>query len=627
MIVLNDFFEGMSKQLLRGVHARAFGQKGLLNNTLMQSEVLKHFADKKRVAEMVSKMEPWQQRCLSLVYRSGNRGLSLTELRLTVPVSKSRDLQKFLLSMCREYLLWRTASGNNYVYYGFSDFYPCMKLDSEEVSSSLNSFAAYQNLLDWHICQVLSHAMRKELKVNSSGSIHRRSYQICVDSFAAAKQMSDRAAENEVSLIFNFLVQNKWLELEDSCLVPSEIALDFIRKNGFRLHQDVLSWWLNERFHGDRNHCVSLLKELVSPKPVMDAAYLMWVLDPTSRLQEKSSELSWDYLPRVLRELWLLGLVKFNMVKGKVSAVVLDQSGVDWMEKSVASIPEQNISCLPNFELIASTGTSARVLFTLACLAKVETDEVYLRFNLNRETYVQGLKCGLPESEIEHFKTWIKPPENVASTIEEWNAAFYGAKVQTVRLLKIEDQDVLAELAKFPQFVDCTEEYIPGYGFILKPELEHKVFELLENYGFCPFVERSNANRGAAPADEWRKDFVCPWHESKAPDYELKEDADEGSIQTALNSTKYGNTYQQLSMFDLVKVLRYAKTVGTLVGAKVKDPAKRNAKEEEKIFFVHGLRLAKSPQTLDIQIYGQEEHESLDLTFIREVKVIGKKEL
>ncbi|MCQ2104749.1 MAG: hypothetical protein MJZ26_03050 [Fibrobacter sp.] len=627
MIVLNDFFDGMSKQLLRSVHARAFGQKGLLNNALIQSDVLKHFADKKRVAEKVSKMEPWQRRCLSLIYRSDKRGLSLTELRLTVPVSKSRDLQKFLLDMCRDFVLWRTASASNFVYYGFSDFYDAVKYEPEEEVSDNGTFSTYQNLIDWHICLVLSFAMRKELKVNTSGAIHRRSYQICLDALVAAKQVSERAAENELSLIFNFLIQNEWLELEDSCLVPSETALDFIRKNGFRLHQDVLSWWLKERFRGDRGHCAKLLKELESPKSIVEASYLMWVLDPSSRLQDKNKELPWDYLPRVLRELWLLGLVQFKMAKGKISSVVLDQSGKDWVEKSMASIPEQSISCLPNFELITSTGTSARVLFTLACLAKVETDEVYMRFNLNRETYVQGLKCGLPESEIEHFKTWIKPPENVASTIEEWNASYYGAKVQTVRLLKIEDQGVLAQLSKFPQFVECTEEYIPGYGFILKPECESRVFEFLENFGYCPFVERRNENRAAAPAEEWRKDFVCTWHDTKAPDYELKDDADEGTIQTALNSTKYGNTYQQLSTFDLVKVLRYAKTVGTLVGAKVKDPAKRTAKEVEKVFFVHSLRLAKSPQTLDIQVYGAQEHETLDLSFIRELKVIGKKEL
>lgn len=185
---------------------------------------------------------------------------------------------------------------------------------------------------------------------------------------------------------------------------------------------------------------------------------------------------------------------------------------------------------------------------------------------------------------------------------------------------------MLAELSRFPQFTEATTEYIPGYGFILKPELEHKAFEILENYGYCPFVEKHDVNRLPAPTEEWRKDFVVAWPEAKAPDYELKDDADENTLQTALNSTKYGSNYQKMSTFDLVKVLRYAKTVGTLVGVKAKDPVKRNAKEEEKIFFVHALKLAKSPQVIEIQIYGKEEREMLDLSFIQEVKVFNGKE-
>ena len=388
----------------------------------------------------------------------------------------------------------------------------------------------------------------------------------------------------------------------------------------------MLSWWLKERFRGDRSHCVRLLRMLEKPVSAFEASRLFWVLDPSFRLQEKGSELTWDFLPRALRELWLLGFVRITLSGGKIASVVLDQSGKDWLDSSIASIPEQNISCLPNFELIASTGTAPRVLFMLACLAHVENDEMYLRFSLNRESYMRGLKCGIAESEIESFKGWIKPPVNVESTLAEWNSSYYGAKVQTVRLLKIDSADVLGELSRFPQFMECADEFIPGYGFVLKPELEGRAFEILTNYGYCPFVERNGENRTAAPADEWRKDFAVAWPEAKAPDYELKEIVDSESLRTALNSTKYGNNYQRLSNFDLVQVLRYAKTVGALIGAKVKNPAKRGDKEIERNFFVHALKLAKSPQFIEIQPYGSEAPEMLELSFIQEVKVYNGKQ-
>ena len=625
MFDLNAFFDGMSKPLLRNAHAKAFGHKGLLNNALIQDETLSYYNDKNRVGAIVEKMEPWQRRCIGLIYNSASRGLTYNELRLTVPVTKARDLQAFLLTMCREYLLWRTSSANSTVYYGFSNFMGCFNLPASSEVSSTGSGLSYQNLLDWHVCQVLAYAMSGELKLNNSLLLHRHSYQVCAESFKSSAQVSEKAAENELSLIFNFLIGNGWLEREDSILVPSEVALDFIRKNGFRLHQDILSWWLKERFRGNRSHCVHLLKMLEQPVSAFDAASLFWVLDPTSRLPEKGAELSWEYLPKPLRELWLLGIVRITVSGNKVTSVVLDRSGKDWVESSFASIPEQNLSCLPNFELIASTGTSPRVLFLLACLAHVENDEVYLRFSLNRESYLRGLKHGIAESEIENFRGWIKPPSNVDSTIAEWNSSYYGARVQTVRLLKIESANVLEELSRFPQFMECTQEYIPGYGFVLKKEQEERAFEILTNYGYCPFVERKSENRNGAPAEEWRKDFIAVWPEAKAPDYELKDMSNSESLQTALNSTKYGSNYQRLATFDLVKVLRYAKTVGALLGAKVKNPSKRGDKEIERNFFVHALKLARSPQSIEIQPYGSEENEMLELSFIQEIKVYNGK--
>ena len=77
---------------------------------------------------------------------------------------------------------------------------------------------------------------------------------------------------------------------------------------------------------------------------------------------------------------------------------------------------------------------------------------------------------------------------------------------------------------------------------------------------------------------------------------------------------------------DLVRVLRYAKTVGALIGAKVRNPMKRGDTEVERNFFVHALKLAKSPQIIEIQPYGNTENELLELSFIQEVKVYNSKQ-
>lgn len=624
MLDLNAFFDGMSKPLLRSAHAKAFGKKGLLNNALILQETLDYFCDKERVSTLFSKMEPWQRRCLNLLYHSGARGLTYNELRLTIPVNKSRDLQNFLFSMCREFVLWRSATSTS-VYQGFADFIGCFEIEESSEVDVTSPVISYNRMLDWHVCFVLSLAQRRELRINTNGSLHRRGRMLCVEAFSMARRLSEKAVENELALIFSFLTQNGWLEQDEAFLVPSEHAHEFLRKNGFRLHQDILNWWLNSRFHGDNGHLEQLLRSLNEGKSVSESAFLFWVMDPSYRILERNKVLPWEYLPRPLRELWLLGLVDFRMVQGKVSSVLLGAGGKEWISPSSVQLPQPSVSALPNFDVVVSVETSPRVLFTLACLANAKNDEALLCFTLTKEVYLAGLKSGLPESEIEHFCSWIKPPINVHSTLEEWNSAFYGVRVRSVRLMKIENKQILSELSRFAQFMECAEEYIPDYGFILDPEKEHVAFEILENFGYCPFVNASGINRKPASDEEWRKEFAVVWPKSGKPDYDLKDNTDSDALQNTMNSTKYGSLYQKLSTFDLVKVLRYAKTVGTLLAAQVKDPTKRTAQQEEIVFYVHSLHLAKSPFMVEIQKNQEEAFSMLDLSFIQEIKVLHKK--
>ena len=335
MLDLYSFFDGMSKPLLRDVHAKAYGKKGLLNNALIQSEVMSFFSDKARAASLFEKMEPWQRRCMNLVYHSGSRGLTYNELRLTVPVSKNKELRTFLLEMCREYLLWRSQVSGTSVYLGFSDFARCFEIEPLETVDASKSFTEYGCLLDWHVCLVLSLAKRGEMRINTNGTLHRRSYQICTSAFVTASKISAKAAENELSLIFNFLTQKGWLEQENSLLYPSEKAYEFLKTSAFRLHQYVLTWWIEERFRNDSAHCRQMLKCIADARSVSDAAYMFWVMDPSYRILESNRHLAWEYLPRPLRELWLLGLVKFQFLAGKVSAVVLSDAGREWTTTSV----------------------------------------------------------------------------------------------------------------------------------------------------------------------------------------------------------------------------------------------------------------------------------------------------
>ena len=97
MLDLFSYFDGMSKSLLRDVHAKAYGKKGLLNNALIQSEVMSYFSDKNRAAEKFAAMEPWQRRTLNLIYhrddllRIANRENGGAHIELLIPEAEVED--------------------------------------------------------------------------------------------------------------------------------------------------------------------------------------------------------------------------------------------------------------------------------------------------------------------------------------------------------------------------------------------------------------------------------------------------------------------------------------------------------------------------------------------------------
>ena len=96
-----------------------------------------------------------------------------------------------------------------------------------------------------------------------------------------------------------------------------------------------------------------------------DAAYLFWVMDPSCRILESNRHLAWEYLPRPMRELWLIGLLKFQFESGKVSAIAVSEVGREWMASSVLPQNEGQVSMLPNFDLVVSASMSPQLLFTV----------------------------------------------------------------------------------------------------------------------------------------------------------------------------------------------------------------------------------------------------------------------
>lgn len=625
MLSIPSFFENMPKTLLREVHAKAFGKKGLLNNTLIVKESVQFFSDIKRIELSISHLESWQYNCLYLIYRSESRGLTYNELRLTVPVHKARELKQFLLNACREYVIWQgKTTANISLYKGFENFVSCFNRKEFETFSTTDILGAleYDYLFDWHICKILAMATKGLLKVNLTEGLHRRSLALCENAINYSKTLSLKAPHDETLFILHFLSQNEWLGREDSLLKPTPKAHLFLKKNGFRLRQDIIAWWIQNRFRGNEEHFKRLLENLINPVSIVDAAFLFWVIDPSYRILERTKTLTWDYLPKPLRELWFLGFVDFKCVKDKIYAVSLSNIGREYLGNVVTPLVSGEVSSLANFELVVGAKNSPRVLFFIAALTISQNDEPHLKCSFEKETYLEGLKSGFTEEEVEEFIHWIKPPQNVIDSLHDWGSCFFGAKIASVRLLKIENKTILDELLHFAQFLELVDEVIPNYGFILNPEKETEALNLLSHYGLLPKVNESVASIGLFKNASWEKEFSLFWPADLEPDYELKDSLDKESFISSIETTKYGTLYRKLDLMDLIKVIRFAKSTNTMLAAQIKNPEEKQATVKEMFFYAQTLHFSKTPYAAKVQLKDSEDTLILNLNHIQEIKLV-----
>jgi len=618
---LHSYLEAAPKTLLRELHTRFLGKRGLLNNSQILGEVCGHLQDAGRLQKWISELEPWQLRTMRFIYLSGSRGIEAHELIAGLASAHRNSLPGFLLGAAEQMLLWRSKNGTSFVYHGFSDFSVFFPPDAPALPDSAGlRWYGNSGMLEWHLMLMLALAQLGRLRLNASGDLHRRSSQLCEEAFRYGAQLSPAVPADELLLVMQFALDKEWLCLQDGELRPTRQAMDFLRRSGFRLRSEILQWWITRRFSGDADHLRLLLatceKGSISARC---AGELFWPLDPASRPFADETTLGWDSEPRPLRELWLLGLVEATTEQGRLSRFKLSAAGNDWMSGQVSLPPGTHHACLPNFEMILSVSNGPLRLFQTACLARVENDEPVLRFTLAREVFLDGLRSNMPQGFDEEFLQWCGAPPSLLETLKEWHSVHSGADIRTLRVLRIKDPAKLAELDGFDRFVELTQERIPGWGFVLKEGHDAQVREILKHFGLEPPPDPSFSESKTLRQAEWTRQFQLPWPAQGETDFDFKPGPNREAMASAMGATKYSTEFQQLDQNKLLQVLRYAHVTETPLEAMVRDPSDRKAQERTLAFTIQRLQVRREPFHLEAQL--SPGREVLEIPFLHIQKI------
>jgi len=481
---VQEHLKRASGSFLSCLRSRFTQKSGLVQNSKIHDELSKEILNPERLKNWLGKRAEWEIQALGLIYASGARGLHLLELESNLDVEQ-KTLKAFLSEAVSELFIWYAKCRNSYIYYGFTNFEEIflntfIKNESEPESAV---WLSNDRKAELHLVLLLSKIQLRKISIKKDLSIDRVSKKHIAQIFSS---------EDEISLLFSFLISEKWISRDsENNILLAPPAFDFLQNNGFRLFSELIFWWERERFYGNGN-LLRLLKFFEKPLDAMSAAWLFWPYDTYSRLPKNKSAIIWDVLPRPLRELWILGILKMQKKK-HIIAFSLSEFGeiIFFAKRPDKNISEPIIACGSNFEWHLSQSNGPFRIFQMSCFAQAKNDEEPLRFALSKESFLNALRSNLPSDYVEDFLSWNKATPNVAAALNDWYRIYSDSSIKTMRILRIKNPEKYAQLAAYKPFLTYVLESIPNWGFIIKSEHEKKIREILQHFSLEPSFDEA----------------------------------------------------------------------------------------------------------------------------------------
>jgi hypothetical protein len=481
---------------LSRLHTKFTQKSGLVQNSKIYGELCGEILKEERLQKWLHKRNEWETQALFLIYASQSRGLHFKELERNLETDQ-KSLAAFLSEAAKEMFIWSAKCQGACVYYGFADFEHLFLIPKNEETSESIIWASNEKKAELHLSFLLSKIQLGKISIKKNDSISHFAKRHISEIFSKNKIFDNQMIDDYTQMFFSFLIFEKWISKNEESgnlkLLPS--AYDFLQNNGFRLFSEFIFWWERERFH-NKNDLLKLLKYFEKPLNALDAACLFWPHDTYSRLPKNKTSLYWQYLPKPLRELWILGILKMQIKKKHIFAFSLSELGesIFFAKKPKENLSEPIVASSSNFEWLLSQNNGAFRIFQMSCFAQAKNEEELLRFTFSKESFLEGLRSKLPDDFVQDFLSWNKAVPNVVSALNEWFHIYSDSSIDSVCVLRIRNPDKIAELSAYKPFLACVTEIIPNWGFIIKAENEKKIRGILTHFSLEPAASAPSKN-------------------------------------------------------------------------------------------------------------------------------------
>ncbi len=510
MQTLSDFLASAPKTHLAKLYRRDNPDAGLVSGTKVSSAVLSRALDPERLEAVLDGLEPEGRRLLLAVYASEERGM--LESELVRGCEGGATVAGYWLGVLEYELLALRREGEHRSYHGFrelaslllprliAEFAPAAEAPTQTAWIANSAHAAS------HFCHFLARAARGDLRLTQTGELHRKSLTDLAKGFGAGDMLSESVGQEEAVFLFRFAVDSDLLVDDEGVLRLSPSAPEWLENGGEELAHRLREWWMRKRARG----ITRLLESLSVPtapaagagsaSPVRGVAGLgplFSVYEGWDKVRGKTpSELTtWENMPRLLRELWLLGGAEFAMSRGRIRWVRV-LSSAERAERA-APAPETPRG-LPNFEALVPGGIPLGRLFQIELLAVRENDERVTRYRFTKDSVLAGLRSGLGTELLEEVAAWLGFEVPARRVLGEWAATYASAVFRDLHVLRVRDVTRFADLESFPQFMELVTEVIPAYGFVIPRAARERARDLLRVFDLQPGDEGEGVFPGSA---------------------------------------------------------------------------------------------------------------------------------
>lgn len=581
MIRLEYYLANAPKNVINSLFRKIRTGNGLVKNSEIIQIVLNWALDSRRVAAEFSALEPLQQELIYLIYANGPEGLNRRQLSRLFNEENTTDLLNALNKMRQAYLITRSKTEHGEYYLGFQEFAPQVeKLFAQGLFAPVKAKTTqhtYQHLFLNHLVIFCAWAHRNRVKIGTEGEIHRRYQQSFSQRLEYSRTFIGDHADDEVQFLLEAASALQLIGLREKEIHPGPQLLTFLESSRQQQFRMVFDWWLKTRGL-EKTTVLPVLEALKEESDINFPSRLFRSLEKHPSGFQSPTE--WIQLPAIIRDMWTIGLISLSGAPGNICGIQVNGPDLEVLLQAESGDSGDNQHppwVTPGFEIILPDNPPATWIFILEYLGEGVNDDVVLRYQLSKQTVVEGLKTGLPfHLSPDVLLDWSSTIDNVHTALQEWRSVVESSTMGQTYFLKVEDQGKMQELLELPDFTDAIEETIPGWGFLFNENSLTQVQELISHFGLEPALPENRP----APLQPIRRSGIT--ETSPRPlgsdffDYDTDAEQSQGAD---MAYTKYSNQFQQLEYNQILQVIRYASVMDQDLEVMLQDNETRRFKD------------------------------------------------